>query len=228
MKGFVFYTALLAATFSFAQSRAAQEAFAPFTGKWQGVFKVFSYEGRLLDHITVEQHYWWESGEQHAAFIERGRDGRVVHAHARNYEKDGMLYCEVKKITASNRCIKAISKRARCSGIAGPGKAISLKASKSESCKPLPDGSIKSTVSAFTAAAATPLICCSKEDILSASKFVYCCVMRYCTMASASISTSISGMIRRLTCTMLVAGRIALKNSPCALPIFSHSSMLVT
>lgn len=97
MKGFVFYTALLAATFSFAQSRAAQEAFAPFTGKWQGVFKVFSYEGRLLDHITVEQHYWWESGEQHAAFIERGRDGRVVHAHARNYEKDGKLYCEVKK-----------------------------------------------------------------------------------------------------------------------------------
>src|SRR5258708_35924152 len=46
--------------------------------------------------------------------------------------------------------------------------------------------------------------------------------------ASASISTSISGEIRLLTCTMLVAGRIAPKNSPCARPTFSHSAMLVT
>ncbi len=46
--------------------------------------------------------------------------------------------------------------------------------------------------------------------------------------ASASISTSISGEINLLTSTMLVAGRIAPKNSPCARPIFSHSPMLVT
>lgn len=165
MKRFVFYVALWAASLSFAQSKATQETFAPFIGKWQGVFKVFSYEGRLLDHITVEQHYWWESGEQHAAFIERGRDGRVVHAHARNYKKDGELYCEVKKGD-----ISSVSERMK-------------------KCH---------------------------------------CVLCYSAMASASISTSISGMIRRLTCTMLVAGRIAPKNSPCALPIFSHSSMLVT
>jgi hypothetical protein len=46
--------------------------------------------------------------------------------------------------------------------------------------------------------------------------------------ASVSISTSISGEISLLTSTMLVAGRIAAKNSPCARPIFSHSAMFVT
>src|SRR5260370_15136847 len=46
--------------------------------------------------------------------------------------------------------------------------------------------------------------------------------------ASASISTSISGAISLLTSTMLVAGRISPKNSPCALPTFSHSAMFVT
>jgi len=47
-------------------------------------------------------------------------------------------------------------------------------------------------------------------------------------MASASISTSISGEISLLISTMLVAGRIAPKYSPCARPTFSHSAMLVT
>jgi TRAP-type C4-dicarboxylate transport system permease large subunit len=42
------------------------------------------------------------------------------------------------------------------------------------------------------------------------------------TTASASTSTSISGEIKLLTCTMLVAGRIDPKNSPCARPTFSH------
>jgi hypothetical protein len=44
--------------------------------------------------------------------------------------------------------------------------------------------------------------------------------------ASASISTSISGAMRRRTSTMLVAGRISPKNSPWARPISSQSSML--
>src|SRR5581483_11482474 len=48
------------------------------------------------------------------------------------------------------------------------------------------------------------------------------------TTASASISTRMSGAIRRLTSTMLVAGRTSLKNSPWALPICSHWSMLTT
>ena len=42
------------------------------------------------------------------------------------------------------------------------------------------------------------------------------------TTASASTSTNISGDIKLLTCTMLVAGRIDPKNSPCARPTFSH------
>src|SRR5258708_4898257 len=48
------------------------------------------------------------------------------------------------------------------------------------------------------------------------------------TTASASISTRISGAISRLTSTMLVAGRMSLKNSPCALPTCSHWSMFTT
>src|SRR5690606_18859831 len=45
--------------------------------------------------------------------------------------------------------------------------------------------------------------------------------------ASASISTSISGSIRRVTSTMVAAGRISRKNSPCARPTSSHRPMSV-
>lgn len=46
--------------------------------------------------------------------------------------------------------------------------------------------------------------------------------------ASASISTSISGEMSRLTSTMLVAGRIPPKNSLCARPTSSQFSISVT
>src|SRR5688500_15633202 len=46
--------------------------------------------------------------------------------------------------------------------------------------------------------------------------------------ASASISTSICGSIRRLTSTIAVAGRISPKNSPWARPTSSHRWMSVT
>jgi hypothetical protein len=48
------------------------------------------------------------------------------------------------------------------------------------------------------------------------------------TIASASISTSISGEINRTTCTMLVAGRTSPKNSPWARPIASQSRSMST
>ena len=48
------------------------------------------------------------------------------------------------------------------------------------------------------------------------------------TIASASISTRISGEISAATWTIDVAGRISRKNSPCAFPTFSHSEMLTT
>ncbi len=47
-------------------------------------------------------------------------------------------------------------------------------------------------------------------------------------MASASISTSITGSMSRLTSTMVVAGRMVPKNSPCARPTSSHWEMSVT
>ena len=46
--------------------------------------------------------------------------------------------------------------------------------------------------------------------------------------ASASISTSISGEMSRLTSTMLVAGRAPPKNSLCARPTSSQFSISVT
>src|SRR5919197_6564114 len=48
------------------------------------------------------------------------------------------------------------------------------------------------------------------------------------TYASASISINISGSMSRLTSTMVAAGRMVPKNSPCALPTCSQSWMLTT
>ncbi len=48
------------------------------------------------------------------------------------------------------------------------------------------------------------------------------------TYASASISTSICGSMRRGTSTIAVAGRVSTKNSPCALPTFSQFTAMPT
>jgi hypothetical protein len=67
------------------------------------------------------------------------------------------------------------------------------------------------------------------------SGFAECSYESVLTTASASISTSISGETRPFTSTIVEAGRMFRKNSPCALPIFSstsrvvdHSAMFVT
>src|SRR6185295_9026548 len=48
------------------------------------------------------------------------------------------------------------------------------------------------------------------------------------TSASTSISTSMSGSMRRLTSTIVAAGRTSRKSSPCARPTASHCPMSVT
>ena len=80
-----------------AQEEMAKAAFEPFTAPWQGRFRVFNFDGKLLDELQIEQRYWWEGEVQHAKFIERNRDGRLVTAKARNYVENGKLYCEVEK-----------------------------------------------------------------------------------------------------------------------------------
>ena len=47
------------------------------------------------------------------------------------------------------------------------------------------------------------------------------------TIASASISSNISGETRAVIAIMVLAGRMSRKNSPCAFPTFSQSAMLV-
>lgn len=51
---------------------------------------------------------------------------------------------------------------------------------------------------------------------------------RYGMIASTSISTSIAGLMRRLTSTIVAAGRMSRKNSPCARPTASHWVISVT
>ncbi len=69
----------------------------PFTANWRGEFKVYNFDGKLIDQLEVEQRYVWKGDEQYGVFTERQRNGKVVRARARNYEKDGRLVCEVEK-----------------------------------------------------------------------------------------------------------------------------------
>ena len=75
----------------------AREILDPFTGHWRGTFRVYTYDGRLVEQLEVEQCYRWDSDVQIGEFIDTYPDGRVVRAEARNYEKNGQLLCEVVK-----------------------------------------------------------------------------------------------------------------------------------
>ena len=77
-----------------AELRAALDA---FTGTWSGTFKVYRYDGRLLDQLETTHQYEWVDSVQHGVFVDRYPDGRTVRAEARNYVRDGVLYCEVEK-----------------------------------------------------------------------------------------------------------------------------------
>lgn len=88
---------LAAACTTCAQVDSAKQAFEPFTGHWRGVFRVYNYDGELLEELQVEQKYWWEDEVQHGEFTDRYRDGREVNSNARNYLEDGVMYCEVIK-----------------------------------------------------------------------------------------------------------------------------------
>lgn len=79
------------------QQQAAHQILDPFTAHWRGEFKVYNFDGKLIDQLQVEQRYSWKGNEQIGVFIERYKDGKVVRARARNYEKDGQLVCEVEK-----------------------------------------------------------------------------------------------------------------------------------
>lgn len=68
-----------------------------FDGDWAGTFRVYTYDGTLVDSLVAEHRYHWEGAVQHGTFTDRYPDGRVVRATARNYVEDGVLYCEVEK-----------------------------------------------------------------------------------------------------------------------------------
>jgi hypothetical protein len=79
------------------QQKTARQILDPFNANWRGEFKVYNFDGKLIDQLEVEQRYSWKGDEQHGVFTERQRNGKVVRARARNYEKNGQLVCEVEK-----------------------------------------------------------------------------------------------------------------------------------
>ncbi|MGH7452311.1 MAG: hypothetical protein ACRENG_13270 [bacterium] len=79
------------------QQKNAHQILDPFNANWRGEFKVYNFDGKLINQLEVEQRYSWKGDEQHGVFTERQRNGKVVRARARNYEKDGQLVCEVEK-----------------------------------------------------------------------------------------------------------------------------------
>ncbi len=97
MKKTLLLSSLLILAASSAHAQTSRDFFASFTGKWKGAFKVYTHDGRLINQIEVEQRYWWEGNVQRATFVEKARDGKIVRAHARNYEEHNKLYCAVEK-----------------------------------------------------------------------------------------------------------------------------------
>jgi len=93
------FTLIFALTLSLSllQQKTIQQILDPFTANWRGEFKVYSFDGRLIDQLQVEQRYSWTGDEQHGIFVERYKSGKVIHARARNYEKNRQLFCEVEK-----------------------------------------------------------------------------------------------------------------------------------
>lgn len=79
------------------QQKTLHQILDPFNANWHGEFKVYNFDGKLIDQLEVEQRYSWKGEAQIGVFLERYKDGKVVRAHARNYEKDGRLVCEVEK-----------------------------------------------------------------------------------------------------------------------------------
>jgi antitoxin component YwqK of YwqJK toxin-antitoxin module len=81
------------------QQQSLRQILDPFNANWRGEFKVYNFDGKLIDQLEVEQRYSWKGDEQHGEFVERYRNGKVARARARNYAKDGQLFCEVEKDT---------------------------------------------------------------------------------------------------------------------------------
>ncbi|MEM9419379.1 MAG: hypothetical protein AAGA25_10070 [Planctomycetota bacterium] len=70
----------------------------PWTGHWEGRFKVYRPDGSLLTVLDVKQHYRWDGVVQRATFHETDQDGNVTTAEAANYQDaQGRLVCTVVK-----------------------------------------------------------------------------------------------------------------------------------
>jgi len=78
------------------------DPFEAWYGKWKGVFKVYKPDGTLNTRLNVTQTYTKsKDGSQRAFFVEIDQQGRKTTAKARNWVKDGVLICEVKKSDGS-------------------------------------------------------------------------------------------------------------------------------
>ena len=87
---------LLPAAMALAQV-SARKVLSPWDGEWQGVFRIFNNQGKLLDSLQVHQKYWWKDRVQKGVITDTYSDGRVEISHAENFVRNDTLFCVVKK-----------------------------------------------------------------------------------------------------------------------------------
>jgi hypothetical protein len=78
-------------------SAKAEKIFGPWNGEWQGVFRIFSAEGTLLDSLRVYQKYEWDGTIQKGIITDTFSSGKVELSHAENFIRDDTLFCVVRK-----------------------------------------------------------------------------------------------------------------------------------
>ncbi|MFQ5628902.1 MAG: hypothetical protein ACE5I1_09090 [bacterium] len=92
-----FIWAFLTATAIAQPIESAKKVFGPWDGEWQGVFRIFNTEGRLLDSLHVQQKYNWDGEIQRGIITDKLSNGKVEVSHAENFFRNDTLFCVVKK-----------------------------------------------------------------------------------------------------------------------------------
>lgn len=90
---------------SSAQELSARRAFGAFTGKWQGIFRTFAFDGTLLDSLRVQHRISWSGDTQKVVITDRYSDGRVVVSHGENFVRGDTLFCGVRKPDGSRTAL---------------------------------------------------------------------------------------------------------------------------
>lgn len=78
------------------QSLEARDIFAPYIGEWEGTFKIFSHDGKLLNILQVHQKYFWQNDTQKVHITDMYPDGKKEKSIGLNFARGDSLFCVVK------------------------------------------------------------------------------------------------------------------------------------